>query len=195
MDRFTKAIHYVLENEDGVRWDHDSGEYTNDPRDPGGATKWGVVLEEYQRYDNMERGIAGQPSVTWTPDMVQNASRDLALLVYQKFFWGPIQGDAYLEESAAIAIMDTAVNKGLGGARIILTDACHANFPGQPWEYKPVLAAVNAMHGQVFLDNMVRATNNYITARIAKYPAMQWAEKGWRNRAARLGQILAWSPQ
>lgn len=186
MDRFEKALRYCLENEDGVRWDHDTGEYTDDPRDPGGATKWGVVLDEYQRF------FGGD----WTPEMVQAATRDQAIQVYQKYFWAPIKGASYLEDSSAIAIFDTAVNKGLGGAKRILNDAFGTTFTGELWEFnQDILGAVNSLHGQDFLVKMTSATKRYIDQRISDYPNMAWARNGWTNRANRLSQILAWSPQ
>lgn len=187
LTRFEKAVHFLLENEDGKRWDHDNGCFTFNPgghSDP--PTKWGVTQEEYSRFLGFDLA----------PAQVALQPREVAVQIYRKFFWEPVRGDAYLEESTAIAVMDTAVNKGLGGCKLILTDACHQTFRGEAWEYGPdLIAAVNSLTGQSFLNEMTRAVLNYIEARICKYPAAEWARAGWTNRARRLQKILTWSAQ
>lgn len=173
MTRFDKAIRYVMENEDGVSWDHDNGEFTNDPRDPGGATMWGIIKTEYE-------GFLGR---TLRVEEVSAMARETAVAIYRKNFWLPIHGDDYTSSAAATAIMDTAVNKGLGGCMVILQDALGQTFPTR---YGPeVISAVDAVESR-FLEAMVDATLRYIDVRIAKYPNMQWARHGWENRARRL---------
>jgi lysozyme family protein len=172
--RFDRAVKYVMENEDGVNWDHDTGEFTNDPRDPGGATMWGIILTEYESYLGKKL----------TPADVAKMPRDIALSIYKKNFWEPIHGDTYVWSASAIAIFDTAVNKGLGGCMVILSDALSTKFPFRYGD--DVVAAVNALSPIVFLDKFEAATERYINARIAQYPNMLWAKNGWMNRAKRL---------
>lgn len=180
LSRFEKAIRYVMENEDGVRWDHDDGEFTNNPKDPGGATMWGIIKTEYE-------GFLGK---SLTVDEVKAMPREAAEAIYRKNFWMPIHGDSFKSAATATAIMDTAVNKGLGGCMVILTDALHNHFTdryGLPMEL-----AVDAMNDQDFLAAMDSATIRYINRRIEDYPNMEWARRGWANRANRLPAIPAY---
>ncbi len=174
LTRFDKAIRYVMENEDGVNWDHDRGEFTNDPRDPGGATMWGIIKTEYETF--LQRKL--------TVDEIKTMPRETAVAIYKKSFWEPINGSSYSSDAAAIAIMDTAVNKGLGGCMVILRDALSNDFPVR--YSNAVIEAVNAQYSPIFLSLMRAATDRYIEARIAKYPSMKWARQGWLNRSARM---------
>ncbi len=174
LSRFDKAIRYVMENEDGVPWDRDHGCFTNDPRDPGGATCWGIIKTEYEDY--LKRPL--------TIEEVKSMPRDVAISIYKKSFWEPINGSSYSSDAAAIAIMDVAVNKGLGGCMVILRDALSNDFPVR--YSNAVIEAVNAQSSPIFLALMRASTDRYIEARIAKYPNMAWARAGWRNRSARM---------
>lgn len=173
MDRFEKALAYVLENE---------GPYSNDPRDPGGATQFGIILTEYQDF-------LGK---TLTPDDVKNMSLDTAKAIYQKKFWGPLHAQGYAFDSTATAIFDTAVNKGLGGCKVILEDTFQKKFDGEAWEYlDDLLSAIDSFGPKAFLEAFEPAVERYIDARIAKYSNMAWARKGWTNRAKRLLTLVA----
>lgn len=173
---FLHACHYCMENEDGVDWDHDKGEYTNDPRDPGGRTIWGIIQTEYE-------GFLGRKL---SEDEIKAMPRDTALAIYKKNFWVPIQGAAFSPVKAA-AIFDTAVNKGLGGCMVVLSDVFSRKFPTR---YGPeVVAAVNGLSDTTFLTLFVPAVERYINDRIASYPNMEWARKGWTNRAVRLNTL------
>lgn len=174
LTRFDKAIRFTMQNEDGFSWDHDNGEFTNDPRDPGGATMWGIVKTEYESFLNQ----------CLTVDEVEKMPRDTAVEIYNRNFWLPIRGDNYSSDAAAIAIFDTAVNKGLGGCMVILSDCLHNHFAVRYGD--SVIMAVNSMPVSVFLSSFEAATARYIDRRIAQYPNMEWARKGWMNRAQRL---------
>lgn len=173
MDRFSKALAYVLENE---------GPYSNDPRDPGGATQFGIILTEYQDFLGKQL----------TPDDVKNMDLDTAKQIYMKNFWKPIQGDAYVCEEITTAIFDTAVNKGLGGCMVVLTDALHDQFDVRYGT--PMIQAVNAACAEgpgPFMKLFESALEGYIDARIERYPNMEWARKGWNNRAQRLLTLVS----
>lgn len=168
LTRFDRALAYVLENE---------GPYSNDPRDPGGATKFGIILTEYQAF--LGRNLK--------PDDVKNMDLETAKAIYRKNFWLPIQGESYVSDAVATAIFDTAVNKGLGGGMVILTDALHEHFLTRYGTN--VVQSVNAgcAGGEAgFLQTFRDATIRYINMRIQKFPNMEWARKGWTNRANRL---------
>lgn len=171
---FDVAVRYVMENEDGVSYDHDKGTFTNNPKDPGGATMWGIIKTEYESFAGHDLTI----------DDVKAMPRETALAIYRKNFWEQIHGDSYAYQACATAIMDTAVNKGLGGCMVILTDALHQHFEVRYGT--PLVSAVNALSPAQFLQGFESATERYIQARIERFPNMDWARAGWTNRARRL---------
>jgi len=175
LTRFEKAVRYVMINEDGKNWDHDTGCFTNDPRDPGGATMWGVIKTEYETFLGRTLSI----------DEVKAMPRETAVAIYKKSFWDQIHGDEYSTDSAAIAIMDVAVNKGLGGCMVCLSDALNQSFPTRYGI--DLVSAVNLSPN--FIPLFEQAVQHYIDARIAKFPNMRWAAGGWRNRAQRLLEL------
>lgn len=147
---------------------------------------WGVILTEYEAY-------TGRPL---TPAEVAHMPREIAIAILNKKFWVPAKCGLYLSDTSAMAIFDVGMNKGLGGLKVILQDACHTNLRGEVWEYgEDAVKAVNSMGDQEFLDSIVRATRNYIIARIIKNPNMEWARAGWNNRANRMRALAVWSPK
>lgn len=73
------------------------GEYSNDARDPGGETMWGVT-----------RRVALQEG--YTGDM-HTLPRDTAKAIYRKRYWGAIRADD-LPDALRYPMFDAAVNSG-----------------------------------------------------------------------------------
>jgi lysozyme family protein len=76
--------------------DHEGG-YVNDPRDPGGETKYGISKRSYPHVD------------------IANLTRDEAKAIYKRDFWNRIQGER-LPAPVAFFALDFAVNSGHGTA-------------------------------------------------------------------------------
>lgn len=178
LDAFNYAIRFVMKNEDGMDWDHDNGEYTNNPKDPGGRTMWGIIQTEYE-------GFLGRKL---SEDEIKAMPRETAVAIYRKNFWEPIHGDSYINQAIVTAIMDTCVNKGLGGCMVILTDALNNHFPVRYGS--DLIAAANALDAPTFMNKFEPAVERYIARRIADYPNMEWARKGWMNRSKRLYTLV-----
>lgn len=87
---------------------HEGG-YVNDPRDPGGETKFGVCKRSYPMED-----IAGM-------------TLDRAKQIYRRDFWSPAGCDAVPDE-LRFDLFDTAVNSGVKTAIKMLQRAAGA-FP------------------------------------------------------------------
>jgi hypothetical protein len=173
LTRFERVMRYVLVNEDGKDYAHDRGTFTNNPKDPGGATMWGVIKTEYEQF-------LGR---TLTVEEVSQQTRETAMAIYRKYFWDVIHGDDYLSDAQATAIMDTAVNKGIGGCMTVLHDALeNTNFH----YYSEVVLLLKKIDARTFVLLFEPALERYINHRIEKYPNMTWARAGWTNRAKRL---------
>lgn len=107
-NNFIKAIEFTLPWETGrdrsgkVRAD---GGYTNDPKDPGGETKWGISKRAHPNLD------------------IKNLTLDSAFEIYKTDYYDsykllktyPVDMDS-LPIALAVAIFDTGVNCGVGRA-------------------------------------------------------------------------------
>jgi lysozyme family protein len=72
---------------------HEGG-YVNDPRDPGGETKFGISKRSYPGED--------------IPNMTLERAKD----IYRRDFWNPVRADE-LPESVRFDVFDAAVNHGV----------------------------------------------------------------------------------
>ncbi len=85
VDVFPTLIERVLVHEGG---------YVNDPRDPGGETRWGISQRNH-------------PTLN-----VKTMTRDEAVATYRRLYWRPLHGDA-MHKAVAFVLLDAAVNHGM----------------------------------------------------------------------------------
>jgi lysozyme family protein len=72
---------------------HEGG-YVNNPKDPGGETKWGISKRSYPNLD------------------IKSLTRDEAVIIYRRDFWERIRADA-LSDGVAFQLFDFAFNSGI----------------------------------------------------------------------------------
>jgi hypothetical protein len=80
--------------------------YVNDPRDPGGETKYGISKRRYPAED------------------IPNLTLERAKFLYQRDYWNPHHCDA-LPWAEALLVFDTAVNGGNA-------ERWHSMYAGSP---------------------------------------------------------------
>lgn len=88
MSLFEIAIIPVLEHEGG---------YVNDPKDPGGETKFGISKRSYPDVD------------------IANLTKDQAIEIYRRDFWDKFKYGYINDQRVATKVFDLAVN--MGGSR------------------------------------------------------------------------------
>ncbi len=103
MNNFDKAFQLVIGAEGG---------YSNDPRDPGGETKFGICKRSYPALD-----IAG-------------LTIEQAKEIYKRDFWDKVRGDD-LPYPLDLFVFDAAVNQGVGVAAMLLQKACGVQQDGK----------------------------------------------------------------
>lgn len=132
MSNFDRAITLLLKHEGG---------YVNDPRDPGGETKYGITKRTYPNED------------------IKNLTPERAKEIYRKDFWEPIRGDE-LPFDVAFNLLDGAVNSGVSQsvrwmqrAAEIADDGVIGDETMKAWlRYQPAALAAryNGHRGQFF---------------------------------------------
>lgn len=88
MDRFRTFIDRLLSHEGG---------YVDNPRDPGGETKWGISKRTY-------------PALN-----IRELTRDQAIDIYRRDFWERSEADD-LPPAVGFQLLDGAVNSGIDQA-------------------------------------------------------------------------------
>jgi lysozyme family protein len=167
---FPRCLAVVYGNEGG-------GAYTNDPRDPGGPTRWGVTLAALSAY-------RGRPC---TAQDVMNLTQAEASDVIRRGYWFPVAGDQ-LPAGVDLVAFDCAVNQGPGHAVQWLQRAAGAVADGV---MGPATLAKVASADPVFLINAFKAE------RLLAYEAdAGWATygHGWADRDDAVSTIaISWA--
>lgn len=88
-ERFNKLVSIVLENEGGDT-------ITNNPKDPGGLTKYGICAKYNPGVD------------------IKNLTEEQAKQIYLKKYYLPCGADEVNDDELALNLFDSAVNPGLG---------------------------------------------------------------------------------
>src|SRR5690606_3267043 len=95
-ERFRRAVEVVLQHEGG---------YANDPRDPGGETKWGISKRSYPHLD------------------IANLTREEAIEIYRRDWWQRYGYGRIDDADVAAKVMDLAIKMGPATAHRLLQEA------------------------------------------------------------------------
>lgn len=90
-----------------VRVFADEGGYTNDPKDPGGATNWGITIFDARKYWKASA----------TPADVKAMPKSVASDIYRKHYANPMRYDD-LPAGLDYSVLDAAINSGVGRAPV-----------------------------------------------------------------------------
>lgn len=107
---FEKCLEFVL---------HHEGLWSDDPRDPGGATMKGVTLAVYKEYLGRDA----------TKDELRNIPQEHLLNLYKTRYWDKARCDD-LGTGLDLVVFDLAVNGGVGRAAKILQRCVGATEDG-----------------------------------------------------------------
>jgi len=109
-----RAVEVVLGHEGG---------FVNDPRDPGGATNWGISLRFLRAQGGDLGDVDGDGDID--AEDVRRLPQDVAVELYRREFWERYMYGR-LPEDVAIKVFDLAVNMGPVQAHRCLQRACRA---------------------------------------------------------------------
>lgn len=147
---FENAFDRVISSEGG---------YVNDPRDPGGETRYGISKRAYPHED--------------IPGMTLERAKQL----YKRDYWDAIKGDQ-MPYDVAVHVFDTAVNCGVATAARMLQKALGVQADGVLGPF--TLSTAQAIDPARFAAKFNAERLDYYAA-LPTWPAYG---KGWVKRVA-----------
>lgn len=174
---FDQAFAYLLHDEGVV--------YTNDPRDAGGPTKFGITQKTYESY-------VGHLVLL---NEIKEMSVETAKQVYTSLYWVPLSCDKMTLFPVATAIFDTGALYGIGVAattaqRAINTCQQDATVAIDGHIGAATLSYLNANDPKPFIVAYHSLVLDRIDVVIENNPKDEIFRKGWTARADRLLTLL-----
>ncbi len=172
------CIDFVLKNE--------GSEYTNDPEDSGHATRWGITQEDLSRF-------MGHSA---SEDDVRNMTKDTAMMIYQRFYWGPMHMAELNDVGIATAVFDIGVNRGIVRGIKYAQIACNrCSLPTEDLVIDghigpKTIAALKYVARANFLHRFHDIVYAGYDSIVANNPSQQVFIKGWHRRADRLLTLI-----
>lgn len=156
MSDFVDAVIKTIAREGGAK-------FTDDPDDPGGATKYGISQRAYPHLD------------------IRNLTEQQAREIYKRDYWDRIRADEIESQLIAENIFDTAVNMGVRTASRLAQLAANIE-PVDGIIGSRSLKTLNSINPELFLSK-------FIIVKIARYanicnkrPESRKYLLGWINR-------------
>lgn len=133
------------------------GGYVNDPRDPGGETRYGISKRSYPDVD------------------IKDLTPAAAEAIYERDYWNKIDGDA-LPTGVDYAVLDFAVNSGVGTAVKALQGVCGVAQDG--------IIGPQTLHAVSVSSapNIISQLCDRRMAMLQSLPTWKTFGKGWTNR-------------
>lgn len=175
MADFGEALKYTL--------DIETSKFTNDPTDHGGATKYGITLDELQEW-HKEKGL---PPATIAD--VQNLTQDKATQIYQEKYWRVLHLDQIADQRVATALFDIGVNDGVGACARFAQRACGLQVDGVLGPH--TAQAINGCEPRKFLGNFIAEVQNYYIGCVTHDPTQIKFLKGWLARSQKIILLIA----
>jgi lysozyme family protein len=167
-ERFDRCLAEVLRQEGG---------FADDPRDPGGPTRFGVTRAV------MSAALGREASA----EDVATLSRDEAAAIYRRSYWTPA-GGAGLPEGLDLVAFDSAVNMGPGTAARLLQAALGVTTDGV---IGPRTLAAAASRPAA---DTIRAASELRRQRYRSLAGFAAFGQGWLRRADEIEALaLAWA--
>lgn len=172
MSTFEAAIPVILAHEGG---------WSDDPADPGGATKYGISLR-FLREQGLDLDHDGDIDAT----DVRGLTPQQAAALYRERFWDRYGYGQIADSQVATKVMDVAVNLGPKRAHRLLQRALREC--GETVEVDGVLgsktiAATNRCEARELLLELVYQHTGYYNTLVALKPRFEKYANGWRRRA------------
>ncbi len=172
--RFQDCMRSILEHEGGL---------SKDKRDLGGTTQWGISLRylKFMGLDLNKDGVINDEDVIGLPVTG-------AVDIYRKYWWNKYHYALFNELIVVEKVFDLAVNMGGYAAHKLLQIAINR------LNKKPIIVdgllgkqtfgAANSIDGDILRQELRECARHKYIEILAENSAMEWATRGWLNRAA-----------
>lgn len=174
MANFAAAIPHVLAHEGG---------FVNDPKDPGGATNYGISLRWLST-----QGLLGDFDADGDVDAddIRKMTRAQATEIYRTKWWNAYGYGSIDSQAVATKVFDLSVNMGPKQAHKLLQRAL--NRLGQPLTADGILGpktlrATNQAKEHVLLAHLRDEAGNFYTDLANRRPELSKFLRGWLRRA------------
>lgn len=169
--RHLTAIKKVISDVEG------GSKITNDPKDKGGLTKYGISQKAYPNLD------------------IRNLSEAQAIAIYKRDYWDKIRGDEIKSYKVAYTLFNQAVNRGVAPT---IRNAQAVLGVAQDGKFGPLtLNALNGMSEEDFISRFLAdALNDYraIASNEGPEDPDKKFEKGWINRIYAISDYVGIKP-
>lgn len=177
MATFEEAIPTVLKHE---------GKLSNNPRDPGGITKFGVSLRYLQSLSDFNYDFDRDGDIDH--DDIKKLSFEEACKIYKKHWWDQYEYGRITDQSIATKLLDMAVNMGQKQAVKLLQRACKKISGDGSIAVDGVLGpktvnTVNLINPVRLLEVLRSEQAAFYQQLISANPRLAVFEKGWLKRA------------
>ncbi|MCJ9428562.1 glycoside hydrolase family 108 protein [Kordiimonas marina] len=177
--KFDLAVKHTLQFEGG---------FVDDPRDPGGATKFGVSLRFLRGAGHDLGDIDGDGDVD--TDDIKALTRDQAIAIYKSKFWDRY-GYGDLPTTIAARTFDMCVNMGPKQAHITLQRAlrsCSYGVKVDGYMGPQTIGAADSYvalmrSAEPLMDAIRREQAKFYCDLVAEKPALKKYLDGWLRRA------------
>lgn len=172
-DYFQHCVRSILEHEGGL---------SRDKRDPGGITNWGISLR-YLKSIGLDLNGDGRIN----EEDIIGIPLHGAVEIYRKYWWDQYRYAAFNELIVVEKVFDLAVNMGGFAAHKLLQIAIN-RLREKPISVDGILGgqtfgAANSTEGGELRQQLRDCAKHRYIEILAANPAMEWARKGWMNRA------------
>jgi lysozyme family protein len=150
------------------------GKFTNNPKDPGGATMSGVTLATYRAY-RKKKG--------YTVTTVDDLKAMTAVEWYEIFkagYWDKCRADEIRSQSVANAIVDWAYNSGTATAAKKVQALVGVTVDGVIGS--KTIAAINAADPRQLFGRIQQSRMAFVEAIVRNKPSQAVFLTGWKNR-------------
>ncbi len=172
-EKFQYCVQVILGHEVGL---------SNDKRDPGGTTNWGVSLR-FLRTIGLD--INGDGDID-AEDII-GLTKPASIEIYRKYWWNKYKYDRFKSIEIVAKTFDLSVNMGAVSAHKILQRSCN-NFIKNKLKIDGILGDktlffANSLEPETLRQAMRLCARDRYMQILAANPAMEWCKKGWMNRA------------
>ena len=169
MADFDRALKTILCHEGGAA-------YTDDPADPGGATKYGISLRFLK-----DHGIDLDGDGDIDAEDVRGLDPEKTAQLYRQFFWNLVHGNDFADQAVATKLFDMAVNMGPGRSIVLIQKA--VLVPADGLFGPKTFATINGFASPLLFANLEEFLGDFYRGIVASRPASAKFLEGWLVRA------------